>query len=106
MIKGRTSSGFEFEVDEHKIRSERFQIILTELYNVTKSDEDDTEKDIKAMSAVERYERFILGDKQHEKLVDYCDSIAESGYATSEDVQKEVNEILEIVSNNDKQSKN
>lgn len=108
MLCGKTKSGFEFQIDENKLRSKRFVKLAIKLNKAAKavnSDEDAKESAAAIMLAEDEYEVFILGEDQQEKLISHCDAKA-GGYATSEDIQNEVNEIVEIVAEKSSAIKN
>lgn len=101
MISGKTKSGFKYSVDENKLKSKAFQKVIIRLNQAAKS--DDTEAIVMAEDA---YEVFILGEGQQEELISHCDKRSETGYATIEEVQNEVNEIVAAVSEKSKAVKN
>lgn len=101
MIKGKTKSGFEYEVDENKLKSKSFQKVIIRLNKAAKADDAEA-----IITAEDDYEVFILGEKQQEALIEHCDKRSETGYATVEDLQNEVNEIVAAVSEKNKAVKN
>lgn len=90
MINGKTKSGFEFSVDERKLNSKRFAMILAKL---TKYSQAGGESGMLANAAENEMEEFLLGPEQQEALVAHCDEKA-GGYASIEDVTAEVSEII------------
>ena len=88
MIKGKTDSGFEFEIDERRLEDIR---IVDAVASV--------EKDASMLVAAKAYltiRQTLLGTEQNEKLIEFI-----SGLHAEEDIipAKEVNDtIIEIIS--------
>lgn len=93
MIEGKTKSGFAFSVDERRLNSKRFAIMLAKLTKYSKSADPDA--GMLANEAENEMEEFILGPEQQEALIAHCDKKA-GGYASIEDVTDEVSEIIGI----------
>lgn len=97
MVKGKTDSGFAFEVDENVLRSKRFAKLSAKLVKASKKT-DDPEARVEAMITEDDLEVMLLGEEGQEALIAHMDSISETGMATSDDVAAEVNEIVQIIS--------
>lgn len=107
MIQGKTKSGFKFSVDENKLKSRRFIKLLTKLGKASKNIEEKTEQEQFDLGILEDdYEVFILGEDQQEALIAFCDKKSKSGYATTEEVQGVLNEILAEVAKASAEAKN
>lgn len=104
MIKGKTQSGFEYSVDENKLKSKAFQKLIIKLNKAAVASDDKPATEI--IMAEDEYEVFVLGEEQQEKLIDHLNDLSESGYATVQEVQAEVNEIVAAVSEKSKDVKN
>lgn len=101
MIEGTTKSGFKYSVDENKFKSKAFQKAIVRLSRAVKS--GDTEA---SLLAEDDYEVFVLGEDQQEALIDHCNKRSETGYASVQELQAEVNEIVVAVSEKNKAVKN
>lgn len=107
MISGTTKSGFRFTVDENRLKSKRFMKLLTKLGRAARDIESKTEDEQFELGILEdEYEVFVLGEEQQEELIQFCDDRSETGYATNEDVQAVINEILAEVSKRSSEAKN
>lgn len=80
-MQGTTKSGFKFEVNEEAVKSMEFIDLVAEL----------DEKPMLIGKVVE----FMLGDEQKEKL--YKHVRGDKKYTPAKDVDKEVNEIFDII---------
>lgn len=101
MINGKTKSGFKFSVDENKLKSKAFQKLLVKLNRAAKAE------DVEDVIMIEDdYEVFVLGEEQQEALIEHCNKRSETGYASIDEVQNEVNEIVAITSEKSKEVKN
>lgn len=80
-MQGTTKSGFKFEVDEEAVKSMEFIDLVNEL------DEKPT--------MIGKVIKFILGEDQKEKL--YRHVRGDKKYTLAEDVNKEVDEIFDII---------
>ncbi len=98
MVQGKTKNGFRFSVDENKLESRRFIKLLTNLGRLSKNRDTLSEQEQFNLGILEDdYEIFILGEEQQKALIDFCDEKSESGYATTEEVQAVLNEIISEV---------
>lgn len=80
-MQGTTKSGFKFEVNEEAVKSMEFIDLVAEL-------------DEKPM-LIGKVVKFMLGDEQKEKL--YKHVRGNKKYTPAKDVDKEVNEIFDII---------
>ena len=80
-MQGTTKSGFKFEVNEEAVKSMQFIDLVAEL-------------DEKPM-LIGKVVKFMLGDEQKEKL--YKHVRGDKKYTPAKDVDKEVNEIFDII---------
>ena len=80
-MQGTTKSGFKFEVNEEAVKSMEFIDLVAEL-------------DVKPM-LIGKVVKFMLGDEQKEKL--YKHVRGDKKYTPAKDVDKEVNEIFDII---------
>lgn len=82
MVKGKTSTGFEFSVDETLLQNYRF---VKRLAHVAKND------------YTEFFDLFteILGESQEEALIQYLEE--KNGQATTEQMAKEFADILKVM---------
>ncbi len=80
-MQGTTKSGFKFEVNEEAVKSMEFIDLVAEL-------------DEKPM-LIGKVVKFMLGDEQKEKL--YKHVRGDKKYTPAKDVDKEVNEIFDII---------
>jgi hypothetical protein len=80
-VQGTTKSGFKFEVNEEAVKSMEFIDLVAEL-------------DEKPM-LIGKVVKFMLGDEQKEKL--YKHVRGDKKYTPAKDVDKEVNEIFDII---------
>lgn len=80
-MQGTTKSGFKFEVNEEAVKSMEFIDLVAEL-------------DEKPM-IIGKVIKFMLGDEQKEKL--YKHVRGDKKYTPAEDVNKEVDEIFDII---------
>lgn len=95
MVKGITSTGYEFEIDDRKIGDFRFLKALRQ----SKS-RDPEEQIIGAYDLVE----MVLGK---ENVDDLCNHVAEpDGFVATEKMLSEVTEILQIVAERNADVKN
>ncbi len=93
MVKGKTSSGFEFEVNEKVTKSWEF----TKTVKLVKS-RDDADQ----VSGVVDIVHMLLGN-QEDALMDHLrDS---DGYAMTADIVAEISEILAIIQKEDPETK-
>lgn len=85
MVKGKTSTGFEFSVDETLLQNYRF---VKRLAHVAKND------------YTEFFDLFteILGESQEEALIQYLEE--KNGQATTEQMAKEFADILKVMQEN------
>lgn len=85
MVKGVTSTGFEFSVDETLLQNYRF---VKRLAHVAKND------------YTEFFDLFteILGESQEEALIQYLEE--KNGQATTEQMAKEFADILKVMQEN------
>lgn len=85
MVKGVTSTGFEFSVDETLLQNYRF---VKRLAHVAKND------------YTEFFDLFteILGESQEEALLQYLE--LKNGQATTEQMAKEFADILKVMQEN------
>lgn len=97
MVKGKTESGFEFEVDEAKIKDYRF---ITKFAALAKCEEGD---DMEAAALMGELVHILLGKAEEEKLLDH---VKKDGVASFDDVADEFGEILDSIRNQDNDSKN
>ena len=90
MINGKTTSGFEFEVDERMMKDMRFVRVFREWQknNFAQADVLD----------------YMLGKDGAEKLEEHLED--KSGYVDSQKVADEMSEILEIVQEKNHNVKN
>lgn len=90
MIKGKTTSGFEFEVDERMLKDMRFVRVFRawQKNNFAEADVLD----------------YILGEAGARKLEDHLAD--KDGFVDCDKVAGEIGEILEIVSEKDSKVKN
>jgi len=93
MITGKTSSGFEFEIDEESTKNYRFVKATAKAASKSATQEERIEATMQTIP-------FLLGEDQEEKLVEHLESKAENGIATVEDVMSEVKEIMEVAKEN------
>ena len=105
MINGKTQSGFEYSIDENKLKSKAFQKLIIKL-NRAASDTAEDKAATEIIMVEDEYEVFVLGEEQQEKLIDYLNGQSETGYASVQEVQAEVNEIVAAVSEKSKDVKN
>lgn len=103
MIKGKTDSGFEFEIDEKKLQDIRFVDALAAI-------EDGT--DLTAVvEASYNIRKVLLGTKQSKKLIAFIteqhkkDGIEED-YIPAEEVNRIVGEIISKAAEEKKKLKN
>lgn len=87
MVKGKTESGFEFELNEQALTDFRLLDLLSEI------EDGNVSSSVKAI-------KFLLGDEQKEKLYDFCKN--EDGFIPADEVIKVFGEIM----NSCKQTKN
>jgi hypothetical protein len=80
-VQGTTKSGFKFEVNEEAVKSMEFIDLVAEL-------------DEKPM-LIGKVVSFMLGEDQKEKL--YKHVRGDKKYTPAKDVDKEVNEIFDII---------
>lgn len=87
MIRGKTISGFEFEVDERCLNDWRL------IKAITKSDSKDQ---VEQLQAIVTMINILLGDEGEDKLVGFLIQNNE-GYAPSEKMYAVVKEVFEEV---------
>lgn len=94
MIKGKTSTGFKFQVNKERVLNDR-----RFLSALRRGNSDDLTKQLEADEDITRY---LLGDNQYEELMDH---VAEpDGYVPNDRFTKEVLEIFDAL-NKDKNAK-
>lgn len=95
MIKGITSSGFEFEVDERCLNDWRL------IKAISKSDSKDQ---VDRLHAIATMINMLLGDEGEEKLVDFI-AKNNDGYVPSEKMYAIVKEVFDEVKNINEEAK-
>lgn len=97
MVKGKTESGFEYEVDENKINDYRF---ITKLAALAKCEDGD---DMEAAALMGELVRILLGKTEEKRLLSH---VQKNGVASFDDVSEEFSEILAGIRDQDENSKN
>lgn len=90
MIKGKTKSGFEYEISENCLKDWRF---LTLIKAMRKHNQ------IKQVDAFVEYIEYLLGDEGVERLSEHL--VDENGNVPIESVIAEFNEIMEAIHKQD-----
>ncbi len=84
MVNGKTSTGFEFTVDERKAKDwELIEIV---------ADMQKADNDMHVYASVISVINFLIGEDQKERLKEHCRRLY--GYADAEQITKEVFEIV------------
>ena len=91
MVKGKTASGFEFEINPAKFRDARF------LRDYAKMKDDDNMKQLVLME-------WLVGADTYDELCKHCEN--EDGIAPIDTVFAEMNEIIRFVSKASAEAKN
>ena len=86
MVRGKTKTGFEYEVNPDKLKDARFLM----KYAAMKAKDDG----LGYLALVE----WILGDSTYEELCRHCEN--EEGIAPIETVSAEIKEILDAITTN------
>lgn len=86
MIKGKTKSGFEYKVNENKLKDAR---LLRSFARAQKNEDGFGNIEIMVQ---------LIGENQYDAI---CDHVEKNGIANIDDVMVEVQEILEAVAKNE-----
>lgn len=97
MVKGKTKSGFEFEVNEALISDYRF---VTKLAALARCEEEDG---MEASALLGELVHVLLGTSGERALLDH---VKKNGVASFDDVSDEFSEILDSIGKQDTNSKN
>lgn len=84
MVKGITTTGFEYVVDERKAKDWELVEIVARMQKA--------DNDIKVFACVIDVIDFLIGEDQKERLKEHCRNLY--GYADSEKITEEVFEIV------------
>lgn len=93
MIKGTTSTGFNFEIEEERINNMEFIDALTDLDEVSSDDV------FKEMTLISKLMNCLLSKDQKKALYDHCRN--EKGTVPIEKVYAELLEIIKFNGNED-----
>ncbi len=83
-MEGKTSTGFEYKIDERVLTDWRFSMALAETQ---------TEDKLKKICATNKMIKFMLGEDGVENLTKHIASLND-GFAPMEEVMREVSEIM------------
>lgn len=86
MIKGKTDAGFDFEVDENISKDFRIVIATKKIQMASTLDK---------VAGIYDYVETILGESGVERMVAFA--VEKKGYADTEFILEQANEILSIV---------
>ena len=89
-MKGKTKSGFKFEINENKLRSWEFANLAEQL-----SDES------QVGLAAPKYIKFVLGDEQADRLAEHT---VHDGFSDITRMMEEVSEIVTMAGEQVKKS--
>lgn len=95
MIKGKTKSGFSFEVDERIVKDYSFVKLVAA---VGAENASDTDVFINSEAMMER----LLGKKGKQALIKHVEN---DGISDIEEVYTEFSEVLEAIKSNDNEAK-
>lgn len=87
MVKGKTTSGFQFKVDKDRLKDIRF------IRSMKRLQQNDDGTELVVMLPI------VLGEEQTEKLYKHCEN--KKGISPIDDVAREFNEICTVIATDD-----